>query len=250
MAPGNIKNFELKVGKAGLIIIVAGMAALLCTAFLFGVDVGKNVDTYPEKIAAIPQRILAIVWRPAKIGTFPNAPDDKNEQNQSSNKEDIDLTFYNTLTSKKGVSQDQPVTDKQSVQIVPPKNEGGNVTGNINIDTTRQSAEPVIETIIEKSESKGKGIAPSLDSGKQKFTIQAASLKDKSKANKMNKKIASLGFVSQVIKVDVKGKGALFRVVVSGFEDKVKADEAAQKISRKTGTNCIVKSVDGEAKKN
>jgi cell division protein FtsN len=66
----------------------------------------------------------------------------------------------------------------------------------------------------------------------------------------MNKKIASLGFMSQVIKVDVKGKGTLYRVVVSGFEDKVKADEAAQKITKKTGTNCLIKSVDSEAKKN
>ena len=67
MATGNIKNFELKVGKAGLIIIIVGMAVLLCMAFLFGVDVGKNIDTYPEKIAALPQKTLALIWRPAKI---------------------------------------------------------------------------------------------------------------------------------------------------------------------------------------
>jgi hypothetical protein len=39
-------------------------------------------------------------------------------------------------------------------------------------------------------------------------------------------------------------------VVVSGFEDKVQADEAAQKIAKKTGTNCIIKSINSEAKKN
>jgi len=37
MATGNIKNFELKIGKTGVIIVVAGMAVLLCAAFLFGV---------------------------------------------------------------------------------------------------------------------------------------------------------------------------------------------------------------------
>jgi Sporulation related domain. len=52
-----------------------------------------------------------------------------------------------------------------------------------------------------------------------------------------------------VIKVDVKGKGIFFRVVVPGFEDKVQAQEAAQKISQKTGLNCIIKSVDNEEKK-
>ena len=62
----------------------------------------------------------------------------------------------------------------------------------------------------------------------------------------MNKKITSLGFISQVMKVDVKGKGTMFRVVVSGFEDMAQADEAAQEITRKTRTDCIIKSFDNK----
>jgi hypothetical protein len=53
-----------------------------------------------------------------------------------------------------------------------------------------------------------------------------------------------------VIKVDVKGKGIMFRVVVSGFEDMVQADKAAQEITKKTGTDCIIKSVDSKVKEN
>jgi len=241
MTSGNIKNFELKVGKAGLIILVAGMAALLCTAFLFGIEVGKNIDVYPEKIAAFPQKVLSLVWRPAKI---------KVAQNQSSNQGNIDLTFYNTLTSKKGVLQDQPVPEKQSAAVLPPTKEEETQNGDFNLETRKQSYEPTIEKIIEKNESRGKEIASSVSSRKQKFTIQAASLKDKIEANKINKKLTSLGFTSKVIKVDVKGKGIFFRVVVPCFEDKVQAQEAAQKISQKTGLNCIIKSVDNEEKKN
>jgi len=33
MSAGNIKNFELKVGRAGIITVVIGMAVLLCAAF-------------------------------------------------------------------------------------------------------------------------------------------------------------------------------------------------------------------------
>lgn len=241
MTSGNIKNFELKVGKAGLIILVAGMAALLCTAFLFGIEVGKNIDVYPEKIAAFPQKVLSLVWRPAKI---------KVAQNQSSNQGNIDLTFYNTLTSKKGVLQDQPVPEKQSAAVLPPAKEEETQNGDFNLETRKQSYEPTIEKIIEKNESRGKEIASSVSSRKQKFTIQAASLKDKIEANKINKKLTSLGFTSKMIKVDVQGKGIFFRVVVPGFENKVQAQEAAQKISQKTGLNCIIKSVDNEEKKN
>ena len=248
MKSGNIKNFELKIGKAGLIIIVVGITVLLCTAFLFGVDVGKNIDTYPDKIAALPQKALALVWQPAKIRAAQSAPDNKNGSTQPKNQENIDLTFYNDLTSKKGIPKEQSVPEKQPV-FFPSQNEEKTVTSNFNVETQNPPVQ-VNEKTKEKGEPKSKEVALSVASQKQKFTIQAASLKDKTKANKMNEKIASLGFMSKVIKVDVKGKGILFRVVVSGFENKVQAQEAALKISQKIGTSCIIKCVENEAKEN
>ena len=248
MANGNIKNFELKVGKAGLIIIVVGMAVLLCTAFLFGVDVGKNIDTYPDKIAALPQKALALFWQPAKIRAAQIAPDNKNGPSQPQAQENIDLTFYNDLTGKKGIQKEQPVPEKQPV-FLPLQSEEETVAHNFNGETQNPSA-PVNEKTREKGDIKAKEIEPFVASDKHKFIIQVASLKDKTKANRIIKKIDSLGFTSQVVKFQSKGKGILFRVVVSGFEDKVQADEAAQKISQKTGTSCIIKCIDNEAKKN
>lgn len=242
MKSENIKNFELKVGKAGLIIIVFGMAVLLCTSFLFGVDVGKNIDTYPDKIAALPQKALALIWQPANIRAAQSVPDNKDGPSQPQTQENIDLTFYNDLTSKKGMQKEQPVPEKQPV-FLPPPDEKETVANNFNVANHNPPA-PVNEKTRAKGDIKAKEIAPSVASNTKKFIIQAASLKDKTTANKMSKKIASLGFMSQVIKVNVKGKGTLYRVVVSGFEDKVQADEAAQKITKKTGTNCLIKSVD------
>jgi len=249
MKSGNIKNFELKVGKAGLIIIVVGMAVLLCTAFLFGVDVGKNIDTYPDKIAALPQKALALVWQPAKIRAAQSVPDSKSGPSQLQNQENIDLTFYNDLTSKKGIPKEQQVPEKQPV-FFPPQNGEETVTGNFNEETKNPPPVPVNEKIKEKIEPKTKEVAPSIASSKQKFIIQVASLKEKTKANKIIRKIASLGFTSQVVEFESKRKGILFRVVVFGFENKVQAQEAALKISQKTGTSCLIKYVDNEAKKN
>jgi cell division protein FtsN len=248
MKSGNIKNFELKVGKAGLIIIVVGMAVLLCTAFLFGVDVGKNIDTYPDKIAALPQKALALVWQPAKIRAAQSASDNKSGQHQSATEEKFNLTYHKDLTSKDGLIKAGSVTEKQPL-VLPPKNGEETVTSDFNVETQNPPV-PVNEKTREKGEPKAKEVAPSVASNKQKFIIQVASLKDKTKANKTNKKIASLGFLSQVIKVNVEGKGILFRIVVSGFENKVQAQEAALKISQKIGTSCIIKCVDNEAKKN
>jgi cell division septation protein DedD len=242
MASGNIKNFELKVGKAGLIIIVVGMAALLCTAFLFGIEVGKNIDVYPEKIAAFPQKVLSLVWRPAKIKAAPGTSDNKSAQNQPQSQENIDLTFYSTLTNKKGVLNEESIPDKQTTF-------SESQVGDYKLDVQKQ-AEVVSEKNKEKSEAKGKEVTPAIVSNKQKFMIQVVSLKEKNKANKIGKKIDSLGFTSQVVKIENKKKGILFRVFVPGFENKVQAQEAAQKISQKTGLNCIIKSVENEEKKN
>jgi cell division septation protein DedD len=248
MATGNIKNFELKVGKAGLIIIVVGMAVLLCTAFLLGIDVGKNIDTYPDKIAALPQKALALVWQPAKIRAAQISQDNKSVQNKSATDEKFSLTYHEDLTNKEGVIKAEAVTENQPL-VLPPDNKGETAANNFNVDNKNQPA-PVNEKTREKGDIKPKEIAPIIASDKHKFIIQVASLKDKTKANKIIKKIDSLGFTSQVVKFESKGKGMMFRVVVSGFEDKVQADEAAQKISQKTGTSCVIKCVDNEDKKN
>ncbi len=248
MATGNIKNFELKIGKTGLVIIVAGMSAFLCAAFLFGVDVGKNIDTYPDKIAALPQRVLALVWRPARIGIAQNAPDNKNGQHQSSVEKNIDLTFYDDLTSKKGIANVDSIPEKQPPNLQT-KNEEEAAKGNFNIEAQKPS-QAANEKSTATQEPKVKEAAADVASGKNQFIVQAASLKEKKKADQVSKKISSLGFKTQIIKTEIKGKGTMFRVTALGFENKVQAQEAAQKISSKTGTNCIVKSIDNAAKDN
>ena len=51
MAAKNTHRFELRMGKLGLALFILGMSALLFAVFLFGVNLGKNIDTYPDKIA-------------------------------------------------------------------------------------------------------------------------------------------------------------------------------------------------------
>lgn len=246
MATANIKNFELKIGKTGVMIVVAGMAALLSAAFLFGVDVGKNIDSYPEKIA-LPQRALALVWRPARIRVDQSSPDNKGGQNPSPPaEENINLTFYNTLTGKKGSVQAEPSPEKQPLFLQSQNEE--DLKGKFNIETQKPPA-TADEKNKENVEPKKEAVANSV-SGKSKFLVQVASLKEETKAGKIRKKISDLGFKTEIIKIEIKGKGNMFRVIVSGFATKVQAEEAAQIISTRTKTNCIVKNVDNMAKKN
>jgi cell division septation protein DedD len=248
MATGNEKNFELRLGKTGLIIVIAGMTALLCAVFLFGVDVGENIDVYPDKIASFPQRVLALVWRPAKVKISQNDQNNKigvKSTDPAGAGENIDLTFYNALTSKKGLSKEEMSLETQPA-APQTKSDEEMQKGKFVIES-QKPPEKTIEDIIDankSSEEKPPDVKKDSSdnaSQKHKFIVQAGSMKEKSKADEMNKKITSIGFKSEIIKANVNGKGIMFRVVVSGFDEKAKAEQAARKIEKKTGSNCIVK---------
>jgi cell division protein FtsN len=250
MASGNIKNFEMKLGRMGLVILIVGVTALLCSAFLFGVTVGKNIDSYPERIASFPQRMLALVWRPAKIRVAQNTADNRPTQNQSKSPDELGLTFYNNLTSKKGVVKEQPIAEKKPVaetpivpQFVPqPKNEAVPAAvpaAEAPKTPTAKSGAAADEIEAKINETRPVGL---VDKGK--YAVQVASSKDKAKANQMGKSISTLGFTPSIVEINIPGKGKWFRIVVYGFPGKTPAQAAAEKIKKKTGTNCVVKRID------
>lgn len=254
MASGNVKNFELKLGKTALIIVIVGVAALLCSTFLFGVSVGKNIDNYPEKIASLPQKLLALVWKPAKIKIAQNAPASKAMQNQQTKSEDVDLTFYSTLTSKKGVVKEQPIPDKKPAAetpaaqpLLPPAGAESNPAPVSPGTEVKKQQTPVAGSSRDEIEEKIKeaeAAAALAAAAGGKYSIQVASLKDKNKAGEMGKKLSAMGYAPRVVENNVPGKGKWFRVVIDGFPGKAQALAAAEKISGKTGASCIVRKTD------
>lgn len=257
MASGNTRNFELKLGKTGLIIVIVGMAALLCCTFLLGVDVGKNIYTYPGKIVSLPQKLLALVWRPSKIKVAQTASGSKSEQNQPKTQEDLDLTFYNTLTSKKGAVSEKPIPDKKPVVETPDiksmlpssKNDTGSaITGaDKEIKKQQKAAGRATQDEIEARIKEAEQAAVAREA---KFSIQVASLKEKTKANQMSKKLSALGYTPRVVENNIPGKGRWFRVVIDGFTSKTLAQAAVEKISSKTGTSCIIRRMEVAAGNN
>lgn len=273
MATGNEKKFELKIGKSGLLTVVLGMTALLCVAFLFGIDVGQNMDTYPDKIASLPQKALALVWRPARI-RMAQQSESLSHADPSKAEDNIDLKYHETLTSKKGLSDANSFEGKSPVANQTPPMEAS-PAGNVPVaspaqhvsvtddqhpkETAKVSTKDAVkeqekskekETVKPKESSAKTGDQNDTSSGKEKYFIQVASLKDKAAAYAMNKTIDSMGFHSKIIKIDVKGKGIHYRVVASDFHGKEKAVEASKKISSKTGTNCMIKKADAATNNN
>jgi len=101
-----------------------------------------------------------------------------------------------------------------------------------------------------ETKSKIKEIPDADRSAKSSFFIHVASMKDRDKANQIAKAVASMGYPSKVSKADIKGKGIFYRVMTTGFETKAKAQAAADKISKKVKTNCIIRPASGDTGKN
>lgn len=247
MGSGNIRKFEIRLGRTGLIIVIGGMTVLSCLSFLLGVGVGKNMDTYPEKISSIPQQFLALFWRPAKIAGGQRITAKTETKPDSGN---MDLTFHKALTSQQTVP----------IQLPPPAEKtpddaaisGRQVIAPVPISTSRKE-----EAVSAKKEAAGQKVLagdklsaqnklktkedPSSAHPAGSFHVYVASLKDKTKAGQIHKTVAGLGYASKIVKVEIKGKGTWYRVIATGFETKAGAQAAADRISKKVKTNCIIR---------
>ncbi|HDQ03550.1 MAG TPA: hypothetical protein ENN23_03130 [Deltaproteobacteria bacterium] len=218
MRSGNVRKFELRLKKSGLIVVIVGMASLLFIVFLLGVNVGKNIDTYPEKISSLPRRILSYITKPAKIDHSQVIAEKQNLEEESE-KADLDLTYHETLTDKTKVTR-KPVLQKQAEK--PPHSNDLNEIKSTDIKEKKKSEEVAF----------------------QKYVVHAASFQDLDKAYILNKKIAELGYEPIIIPVEIKDKGKWYRVLIRGIESKEMAQSAADKISNITSTECIIKAMD------
>ncbi len=228
MASKNIKNFEIKLKKTGIVVIIAGMTALLCLTFLLGVEVGKSLDAYPEKISSLPKKIFALISQPAKI-------DPDSSLGDTEEKEENDLSIQEKLPQKSS-SDEKTTPEKEYIKVASDK---------IDEDTKNTSSNK-----IEISENKEKKTTADVKKTQDKYyIIHAASFKEKDKAYMLNKQIAELGLKPIIIPVELKAKGLWYRVIVSGLESQSKAQSVADQIAKKTGSKCTIREVKVSADK-
>lgn len=247
MGSGNVKKFEVKLAKTGIIILVAGMTVLVCLSFILGISVGKDMDAFPGKIASFPRRIAESVWRPAKVPARHTAesPQDKPE------KVTIDLSFHKDLTSEKLPSM-QPAPPVQTRPAPEPKPQSPPQSEDSIIEDILKKQEPLSEeafSVEKPSPEKEAKAAQAVRPAEPGYIVHVTSLKDRRKAALTNETIASMGYASKVAKVELKGKGTWYRVIVTGFESRAKAQMAAEKIGKKVNATCAVWPVHGNADK-
>ncbi|MEI7637600.1 MAG: SPOR domain-containing protein [Syntrophus sp. (in: bacteria)] len=275
MAIKNIRSFEFKLGKLGLILLIAGMGVLVFGAFVLGVNVGKDIDTYPDKIVrGIPRLITEGIGR-----VFPKGKSDGDSKAQD--KAALDLTFYDTLT-KKGTTAKEIIgqenrdgTDAPAVILspappaVPAKTSPPSppaipaAPGTKSMPTAPDTQSAPTAPTAKNAPPKPAVAAPAATPPKvkiggteptspvagtaasAKFSIQVISYDDRVKANQLQKKLQGMGYKAEVSEMDISEKGKWYRVMVNNYQTRNAADKAADNIKKKVkGLNCIVRQGD------
>jgi cell division protein FtsN len=243
MASRNVKNFEFKLGKLGLLLFTGGMAVLVFVVFLFGVRVGKNMDTYPQRYSReIPDMIRG--WLPWTKGEKHTAA--RNTAGSTPAKQDgnFDLTFYDTLSKKPtdaksspagGIAEEAPAGESPKVLVPPASPPPEKKTPEAN----RQPLPP---------QPPAGGVSPQAvpPQSKERYLIQVASYREKGKAEALRNKIKALGYNTRVTMITLPSRGKWFRVILDGIEGREQAEEVAGLLPGKVGAvNCIIRRAAG-----
>ena len=226
MAVQENKSFEFRLGRLGLTIFLVGVSCLVFAAFQCGVMVGKDMDAYPEKAVDglpgfIKQKIIVKNTPPVVSAKKEEPPD------VSTEKADVDLTFYDTLGGKNPKA------------VVPPaqlNSESQSAREPIKETVNKKSVGPVTEKAPDKEQT---AVVKEKAAPKETFIVQVVSLKDEKKAQEIAKRLKDLGYHPEM-DVTSSGNKKLCRVKLCGYESRNEATKIASTIEKKIRLKCLV----------
>lgn len=204
-------EFEFKLGRSGLAFFTFVIALVLLFAFVCGVMVGKNIESYPEKIArGIPEVIRETIAKSMDIepdttgsDTKPPATQDDVTPNPGTEEEKVEFTFYDRLK--------EPVENVKETF------------------TAEEISSPDISSVPPENKQPG-----------DPYTIQIASFKDRDMAEPLCEKVSQMGYTPRVDEVDLQS-GTWFRVRLGGFATYDEAKTVASLLEGKIrGIKCLI----------
>lgn len=219
MASDNARHFELRLRKLGLFMLIFSMSGLLFAAFLFGVVVGNDLETYPGKISR-QMPVMFLQWMglsevekasPSIVVKSEKAPA-KEEGDRPGLVVPDAVSPQSPLTEADVVKDILPTPEQQKVAVLPPP----------------PSADKDKKKTVEAPLVKAKNKEPAAD----KYVVQITSCKSKKIAEDVVKRIGKIGFKARIVTVEIKDKGTWYRVLLSDLAGKDKANAAADKIDR------------------
>ncbi len=201
------RDFELRLGKLGVVLFTLGISCLLLASFIFGVMVGTNIESAPEDIAnTIPRLIQKRIAKAPEEGEVPKpegGPQVAAKKTLPAEKDDFKLSYFDTLTKKSDAAG--PSVERKERKETP-----------------------------QKAAEKAQAV-------KGRFILQVVSLQDRARAEEIRGELIQMGYDPFVDVADIPGKGKWYRVKLKGFETREDARRVALEIERKLkGVQCLV----------
>lgn len=257
MTTKNLKNIEFKLGKRGLVIFIFGMSMMLFLSFIFGVMVGKNLDSYPAKYSRnIPEMLMnTLSWTSNDSEKIEEAVKKETKKEGESN---FDLTFYDTLSKRK---KEQKGTIAPEVKEREAPLKAALQTTSIPIDDIKNAKTVVVSVINKELDKKGKDttaitnarsreVKPLVSKAtsekakippKNKYAIHVVSYREKEKANNLSRKLITLGYKANIVVTEIPSKGKWFRVLINDFDNKEQAQNVVVELEKSVnGLHCAV----------
>ncbi|MBN2397283.1 MAG: SPOR domain-containing protein [Deltaproteobacteria bacterium] len=206
------EEFEFKLGRSGLMFFTFAIALVLLFAFVCGVMVGKNIESYPEKIAkGIPEVIKETIAKgmdsePDTAGhdAVPDADQGDAVTDMPAAEEKVEFTFYERLKETgenvKETFTAQDATPSDTADALPEKRDGGGL-----------------------------------------YTIQVASFRDRGMTDGLKEKLSHMGYAPRIDEATLPRTGKWFRVKIQGFATYDEARTAASLVESKIkGIKCLI----------
>lgn len=205
MTSGRKGSFELTLGRIGITIITLGIAVLLFASFMSGVLVGRNIDSYPEKIArGIPSTIKEKMASGVESVLTGHRRDTA----------EVPLTFYQTLSRSKE-EPTPPLPQYRRAETQGPGTESEPATPRVTPEQPRETPGA--------------------------YTIQVAAFRDRPSAERLRDRLAASGHSSVIHESRSSDQGTWYRLRIEGFESREAARrEAASVESAIQELTCLI----------
>ncbi|MBN2284450.1 MAG: SPOR domain-containing protein [Deltaproteobacteria bacterium] len=229
MPARNSKAFEFRLGKLGLVLFTIGIALMVSGAFIGGVMVGKNIESYPQKIAKeIPDAVAKKIIETSADMLARARTSEKDTSPQES--DDIRLTFYETLPRSE--EKEEPKAEEKLPQGAPP--------------VAVEKPQEKVTTAAPVEQASAPVVKEPVKTASGPYSVQVASFKDTVRVERMKERLASLGYTPRVEQVELGAKGTWYRLILEGYGTFQEAEAVSETIEvRIRGINCLVRKTGG-----
>jgi cell division septation protein DedD len=220
------KRYQIELTSLSLFLWTVFLFFLLIWIFVLGILVGRGF--FPGKVTTITD-LRAQIQRLQEMVTHKGS---KDMESIKRSEPDPKLAFYEKLSSKKDeAKKDRQIEKKREIpEEKPPQKK---------IDTPKKPR-------LEKKKTEGIKVPvkpPKPLANEFQYTVQVASLDDKSKADKMIKKLIDAGLPAYHYEAKVKGK-IYYRVRCGRFMNREEARIYAGKLARENGIKGFVSKIE------